>query len=125
MDSHEIEQVALARGIATAAHLGQVDKIGVPYVQHPRRVAERLPTARGQAVAWLHDVIEDTRLDAEDLLAAGVDPDVVEGRRPADADGRRHVGRVLLPNRRQSAGALREAGGHRGQHRPAAHGAAR
>lgn len=78
MTPHEIEQLALARGIAIAAHVGQMDKNDVPYIQHPRRVAERLPSARAQAAAWLHDVIEDTHVKVEDLLAAGIDADIVD-----------------------------------------------
>jgi 5'-nucleotidase len=78
VNSHDIEQLALARGIAAAAHIGVTDKIGVPYIQHPRRVAERLATPRAQAVAWLHDVIEDTPLKGPDLLAAGIDAIIVD-----------------------------------------------
>lgn len=74
-------QVALAKGIAFVAHRGQVDKVGAAYIDHPGRVAERFdPIAEpvATAAAWLHDVIEDTGLTAQELLEAGVLPEVVE-----------------------------------------------
>lgn len=65
--------VAVARAIATVAHFGQTDKGGNPYIDHPRRVAERVSDDDGdRAVAWLHDVLEDTDVTAEALIAAGV-----------------------------------------------------
>jgi len=70
-------QVLLARTIATVAHLGQADKNGVDYIGHPRRVAGRLPDATGQAVAWLHDVLEDTRVTATTLTTLGVRADII------------------------------------------------
>ncbi len=74
---HLLEQVELARQIATKAHAGQVDKAGRPYIDHPRRVACRVVELQAQAVAWLHDVIEDTGLTADDLRLQGVDDDTV------------------------------------------------
>ena len=58
--------VTEAKDVATAAHEGQMDKAGSPYIGHPGRVAghvtrhaaaEDLEAA--QAVAWLHDVVEN------------------------------------------------------------------
>lgn len=68
--------IAAARRIAERAHGLQVDKAGRPYIDHPRRVAERL-TRDGAPVAaivagWLHDVLEDTTLTAKDLRASGI-----------------------------------------------------
>lgn len=71
---------AEAEAIARAAHTGQVDKIGVNYIEHPRRVAARFnPTTQPDetAVAWLHDVIEDTPVTAAELLEAGFPDHVV------------------------------------------------
>ena len=65
-----------AERLAVKAHAGQVDKAGAPYIDHPRRVAARLDTDDGRAVAWLHDVIEDTIVTANDLRRAGL-PDRV------------------------------------------------
>jgi len=75
----EPDQVVIAKAIATIAHRGQVDKAGVPYIEHPARVVALLesPTNRAVAAAWLHDVLEDTDITAEDLTAAGVSHEVV------------------------------------------------
>ena len=70
--------VALAERIARAAHAGQTDKAGMPYAEHPARVAARVaddPDAA--AAAWLHDVLEDTSMTAEDLAAHGIPERVV------------------------------------------------
>ena len=79
------ELVERARSIAVAAHAGQLDKAGADYIGHPARVAARLDDAEGQAAAWLHDVIEDTRdlepprgVTADDLLAQGIPGRVVD-----------------------------------------------
>lgn len=75
---YEIRYAPIAKAIATIAHLGQTDKAGKPYINHPRRVAEALPMQVGldadhaQAVAWLHDVIEDTKFTRDDLHDAGI-----------------------------------------------------
>ena len=37
----EPQEVGLARAIAREAHVGQVDKLGVDYFQHPEAVAKR------------------------------------------------------------------------------------
>jgi (p)ppGpp synthase/HD superfamily hydrolase len=74
-----VSQIEIARAIATIAHRGQVDKAGNPYIDHPNRVAASLSNEHNNtiAAAWLHDVIEDSFITAEDLLAAGVHPEVV------------------------------------------------
>lgn len=83
--------IALAR----RAHAGQVDRLGRDYF-----TAHLSPIAAGaslfgptvEAAAWLHDVIEDTGMTAEQLLAEGVDPEVVAAiesvSRRTGADGR-------------------------------------
>lgn len=58
----------LAEQIAAAAHEGQVDKAGQPYIAHPARVAARVAgDERAVAAAWLHDVVEDTDVTLADL----------------------------------------------------------
>jgi (p)ppGpp synthase/HD superfamily hydrolase len=43
MGNHERSpEVAAAKAIATIAHRFQVDKVGVPYIEHPCRVAAQL-----------------------------------------------------------------------------------
>ncbi len=52
--------VQSAKDLAHRAHAGQVDKAGRPYIEHVARVAAAVsddPAA--EAVAWLHDVLED------------------------------------------------------------------
>jgi (p)ppGpp synthase/HD superfamily hydrolase len=54
--------VAKARALAHRAHAGQVDKAGRPYIEHVARVAAAVAhyaEPEVQAVAWLHDVLED------------------------------------------------------------------
>lgn len=54
--------VSRAKALAIRAHAGQVDKAGRPYIEHVTRVAAAVsddPVA--EAVAWLHDVLEDCR----------------------------------------------------------------
>ena len=77
-------EIDTARAIATRAHEGQTDKIGKPYIGHPAQVADLVTRLPGYAevdegvqrdavvAAWLHDVIEDTPVTADDLLAAGL-----------------------------------------------------
>jgi len=67
-----------AEEVARAAHVGQVDKAGKPYITHPARVAGRVRgNAELEAVAWLHDVVEDTPITLSDLLDAGFPERVV------------------------------------------------
>lgn len=67
-----------AVAIARVAHQGQVDKSGNPYIGHPLRVMGRVSGEHARMAAVLHDVVEDTVVTAEDLLAAGCPPEVVE-----------------------------------------------
>lgn len=70
--------VALAEGIARAAHAGQMDKAGMPYAEHPARVAARVADdPYAVAAAWLHDVLEDTPVTAQGLAAHGIPERVV------------------------------------------------
>lgn len=63
-------------GIAARFHLGQVDKSGRRYIDHPRAVADAVADAGGsihqQMAALLHDVVEDTKATTEDLARLGV-----------------------------------------------------
>lgn len=64
--------------IAKKAHLGQVDKAGEDYIKHPEKVASFVKTDEEKAVAYLHDVIEDTELTLEDLYEYGFSKEVLE-----------------------------------------------
>ena len=81
--------IEAARALATAAHAGQVDKAGLPYVTHPERVASRLESPAARVVGWLHDTVEDTDVTLSDIearfgpeTAAAVD---AVSRRPGEA----------------------------------------
>lgn len=72
--------VAEIDAFAAAAHAGQLDKIGVPYIEHVRAVAAGVaPLGRRTLVmaALLHDVIEDTDWTGDRLRAAGIPDQVV------------------------------------------------
>lgn len=58
--------------LAVRAHAGQTDKAGRDYIDHPRRVAARLPTVELKAVALLHDVVEDSGFGLDALRAKGI-----------------------------------------------------
>lgn len=64
-----------ARVVATSAHGRQRDKAGRPYIDHPARVAASVAAEVGArhaavAVAWLHDVVEDTDVTLDELRRA-------------------------------------------------------
>ena len=65
-----------AEALATQAHAGQVDKAGVPYIEHPRTVADSLLDWEEKIVAWLHDVCEDTPWTVEMLHEQGFPPHI-------------------------------------------------
>jgi (p)ppGpp synthase/HD superfamily hydrolase len=71
--------VTLAEALARRYHAGQVDRVGAPYIEHPRAVAGLLAGTPEpwQAAAWLHDVLEHTEATAADLVSAGVPVEVV------------------------------------------------
>ncbi len=54
------------------AHAGQLDKAGLPYVNHPLHLAEQMSSEDETCVALLHDVMEDCGATPEDLLALGI-----------------------------------------------------
>jgi (p)ppGpp synthase/HD superfamily hydrolase len=53
------KNVETARDLARLAHAGQTRKNGEPYFNHPERVAQQISRPAEQAVAYLHDVLED------------------------------------------------------------------
>lgn len=64
--------------IAVIAHTGQVDKGGSPYIMHPIRVMLAMATEEERIVAVLHDVLEDSPLDAWMVEEAQFSASVVE-----------------------------------------------
>ena len=82
--------------IATKFHEGQVDKAGISYIHHPKRVAEAILNDNNTdfdyiddeqkifiltcaTVAVLHDVLEDTECTEEYLREQGFSEDIIEG----------------------------------------------
>ena len=63
--------------LAYAAHHGQTDKCGVPYIFHPCHLAEQRKDEVSCCVALLHDVVEDTDVTFEDLAAEGYPEEVL------------------------------------------------
>ena len=53
--------------IALIAHRGKVDKGGLPYILHPLRVMQGVDTIEEKIVAILHDVVEDSDKNIQDL----------------------------------------------------------
>jgi (p)ppGpp synthase/HD superfamily hydrolase len=90
MEDSDIDQIELAKEIASMAHQGQFRKGGEePYIIHPARVAKRVLKEFGNnfadpkffvAVAWLHDSIEDSggKVTSGWLLYRGVNQAIVD-----------------------------------------------
>ena len=81
------DQLELARSIAYKAHDGQFRRDGItPYIEHPKTVAGIVLKAglspqnecTALAVAWLHDVLEDTEVTEDELQSLGVDPVIID-----------------------------------------------
>ena len=69
-----------AMQLAYAAHHGQTDDAGLPYVFHPFHLAEQMQDEATVCAALLHDVAEDTPVTLE-ALAREFPPEVVEALR--------------------------------------------
>jgi (p)ppGpp synthase/HD superfamily hydrolase len=74
-----VKTVEEVDALVGGAHAGQVDKIGVPYVEHVRAVAAGLAPFGPdlQIAGLLHDIIEDTDWTAAQLRSVGVSDHVV------------------------------------------------
>lgn len=90
-----MSQVQIAKYCAALAHAAQMYGEGDSYVNHVKRVAERVSRAGGTeaqiAAAWLHDVLEDTEWTAQALQDAGVAAPVI---RIVEGLTRKRVGSV-------------------------------
>lgn len=70
--------IGKALQMAYSAHNDQIDKGGLPYIQHPIRVALNCHTDDEKIVALLHDVVEDTDITMQDLQQAGFDSHIID-----------------------------------------------
>lgn len=66
-----------AMEIAVAAHAGQKDKYGAPYIGHVMRVMNLGKTEAEKIVGVLHDVVEDTSWTFERLAEEGLEPALI------------------------------------------------
>ena len=71
--------------IASIAHAGQKDKAGKPYILHPLRVmltvaSDKNATDEQKIVAVLHDVIEDTYVQEQQLKENGFSEDIINAK---------------------------------------------
>jgi len=80
---------SLVRAFAYKYHLGQKDKQGEPYFKHlvmvAKLVEQQNPTKiendinhKAIIVAYLHDIIEDTKITAEGLMLLGLPQEIVD-----------------------------------------------
>ena len=67
-----MEQIKKAEQIAREAHQNQKRWDGSPYIEHPKRVALSFKDFDCRIVGWLHDVLEDTNIKAQDLVNRGI-----------------------------------------------------
>jgi len=67
-----------AIAIAVAAHRGQVDKAGAPYILHPLRVMFAMTTDEERIAAVLHDVLEDCGWTLDGLRERGLPESVLQ-----------------------------------------------
>jgi (p)ppGpp synthase/HD superfamily hydrolase len=74
------DQLLLAARVASRAHGTDKRKDGTPYIAHPMRVMVRVRPfgIYCEIAALLHDVVEDTDVDLQDLRDMGFDPMVIE-----------------------------------------------
>ena len=63
--------------VAVAAHAGQADKTGGPYITHPLRLMAMVDGDAAKCAAVLHDVVEDTAVTLDDLRREGFSEDVL------------------------------------------------
>ena len=67
--------------IASNAHQGQTDKVGMPYIDHPLRVMAMGETEEEKIVGVLHDVVEDSDWTFEQLTTEGFSTEVIDALR--------------------------------------------
>ena len=82
LSTEDMVRVERAYLLAAEAHSEQKRKTGEPYIIHPiavaRIVAEELELGANPIItAFLHDVVEDTRYDFDDLIEEGFSEEVI------------------------------------------------
>ena len=77
-DNNILSQIEIALEIALRAYKGQRDLDGNPVILHPLTVALKGNNESEIVAGLLHDVVEDTDWTFDDLLEAGIKPEVVD-----------------------------------------------
>ena len=80
-------EVSRAKALAELCHAGHTDKAGRPYTEHLERIAQAVERSAAVAVAYLHDVVEDTPCTLDHLVRLGFDESLIV--RPVDILTRR------------------------------------
>ena len=81
VNNESLSQIEVALEIAMKAHKGQRDLDGNPVILHPLTVALKGNNESEIVAGLLHDVVEDTDWTFDDLLEAGISPEVVDALR--------------------------------------------
>ena len=68
----------MAKIIAREAHKGQKRLDGKDYITHPEAVANMFKNEDYKVVAWLHDVLEDSDLQPENLAERGIPRNLIQ-----------------------------------------------
>jgi len=71
-------EIEIALSLAINKHRGQRDSDGAPYVLHLIRVMMRCGDPQAKQAGVLHDILEDTQTNVQELVLAGIDPQVIE-----------------------------------------------
>jgi len=72
------QAIELATELALNFHRGQRDADGDPYILHLMRVMLKCHCASAKQAGLLHDILEDTSATEEDLIQAGICPNVTQ-----------------------------------------------
>ena len=64
--------------LATNVHLGQLDKAGRPYIEHPLFVMNMIRGDKDKMTGVLHDVVEDSQITFDSLRNIGCPGPVIE-----------------------------------------------
>jgi (p)ppGpp synthase/HD superfamily hydrolase len=73
----ETNMLDKAIAISVAAHSGQKDRYGSPYILHPIRLMMKTCSEEEMTIAVLHDVVEDTDWTFEALEAEGFSHNII------------------------------------------------
>ena len=81
----DISRIEEAYAFSDSAHQGQTRKSGIPYISHPLAVAEIIAgwqlDAQAVMAALLHDVMEDTAVNKQEIATRFGEPvaELVDG----------------------------------------------